>query len=382
MDYKLYKKLRVLCDLNAYLFDTTSISEYRKNDIHIMKKLAFFALIIVFSCFSISAQGDEKQYEVVCVGFYNLENIFDTIHQEKVNDYEFLPNGKNKWNSEKYWSKVSNMAKVISMIAADVVPDGPAVLGVSEVENATPLKDIANDPQLKDRNYQFVHVDGPDRRGVDVALMYNPSYFKVDTFITYTLNMPDRPDFRTRHQLLVSGRLLGEEFHFIVVHWPSRSGGEEKSRPLRIASAELSKHIFDSIMAVKSNAKIVLMGDMNDDPVNKSIVNVLKATSDKKKLNKGGYLFNPSEALYKNGIGSLAYRDSWNFFDQIIVTPNVLSEDRSTWTYYQFKVFKEKFMIQQSGKYAGYPLRTFSGGAWTNGYSDHFPTYMLFIRKI
>lgn len=347
-----------------------------------MKKILIGILAMFVSSLAMNAQVSEKQYSVVCVGFYNLENIFDTIHQEGVNDYEFLPDGKNKWDGKKYWSKVSNMAKIISKIATDVTPDGPAVLGVSEVENATPLKDIANDPQLKDRNYQFVHVDGPDRRGVDVALFYNPSYFTVDTFWTYTLHIPDMPDFRTRHQLLVSGHLLGEEFHFIVVHWPSRSGGEAKSRPLRLASAELSKHIIDSITTVKPGAKVVLMGDMNDDPTNKSIAEVLNATADKKKVAKGGYLYNPSEALHKNGVGSLAYRDSWNFFDQIIMTPYVLSEDRSAWTYYQFKVFREKFMIQQSGKYAGYPLRTFSGGAWTNGYSDHFPTYVLFIREM
>jgi len=324
----------------------------------------------------------EKQYEVACIAFYNIENLFDTIHQDGVNDYEFLPDGKNKWNTEKYVNKIKNIAKVISQIGTSSTPTGPVVLGIAEVENRSPLEDLVNDPQIKERNYQIVHYDGPDRRGIDVALLYNPVFFALDTALSYTLNIPDMPDFRTRDQLLVKGKLMGEEFHFIVVHWPSRSGGEAKSRPLRIAAAELSKHLFDSIMTVKPDAKIILMGDMNDDPTNKSIATVLKATSDKKKIASGGHLFNPSGALHKNGIGSLAYQDSWNMFDQMIMTPSIYSENRQTLSYYQFKVFNEKWLRQPSGKYKDYPMRTFSFGAWINGYSDHFPVYVLLIREL
>jgi exonuclease III len=135
-------------------------------------------------------------------------------------------------------------------------------------------------------------------------------------------------------------------------------------------------------MTIKPDAKIILMGDMNDDPTDKSIANVLKATSDKKKIASGKYLFNPSEILYKNGIGSLAYRDVWNMFDQIIMTPSIYSENRQTLSYYQFKVFNEKWLRQTSGQYKDYPLRTFAGGAWLNGYSDHFPVYTLLIREL
>jgi hypothetical protein len=324
----------------------------------------------------------EKQYEVACVAFYNLENLFDTIHQEDVNDYEFLPDGKNKWNSEKYWSKISNMAKVISQIGTSSAPTGPVILGVAEIENRSPLEDLVNDPQIKERNYQIVHHDGPDRRGVDVALLYNPDFFVIDTFLTYVLTIPDMPDFRTREQLLVKGNLMGEEFHFIVVHWPSRTGGEAKSRPLRIAAATLTKHLFDSVMTVKPDAKIIMMGDMNDDPNNKSIAEVLKATADEKKIATGEYLFNPSEALHKNGIGSLAYKDSWNMFDQMIMTPVLYSESKQTLSYYQFKVFNRKWLRQSEGQYKDYPLRTFGNGAWQNGYSDHFPVYTLLIREL
>ena len=343
--------------------------------------LGLFTLLLTICAGKVVAQT-ERQYEVACVAFYNLENLFDTIHQEGVNDYEFLPDGKNKWNSEKYWSKIKNMAKVISQIGISSTPTGPVILGVSEIENRLPLEDLVNDPQIKERNYQIVHHDGPDRRGVDVALLYNPDFFTLDSYHSYTLHIPDMPDFRTRDQLLVKGKLMGEEFHFIVVHWPSRTGGEAKSRPLRVAAAGLAKHIFDSIMTVKPDAKIILMGDLNDDPNNESIAKVLKATSDQKKIETGKYLFNPSDALFKNGIGSLAYQDSWNMFDQMIMTPSIYSENKKALSYYHFKVFNERWLRQQSGKYKDYPMRTFSFGAWIDGYSDHFPVYTLLIREL
>jgi hypothetical protein len=333
-------------------------------------------------CASQTVAQTERQYEVACVAFYNLENLYDTIHQEGVNDYEFLPDGKNKWNSEKYWSKINNMAKVISQIGTASTPTGPVILGVAEVENRNPLEDLVKDPQIKDRNYQIVHHDGPDRRGVDVALLYNPDFFVLDTFLTYPLNIPEMPDFRTREQLLVKGDLMGEEFHFIVVHWPSRTGGEAKSRPLRIAAAKLAKHIFDSIMTIKPDAKIIFMGDLNDDPNNESVATVMKATADKKKLATGEYLFNPSAIPFKNGIGSLAYRDTWNMFDQIIMTPSIYSGNQQTLNYYHFKVFNEKWLRQPDGQYKDYPMRTFGNGAWLNGYSDHFPVYVLLIREL
>jgi hypothetical protein len=347
-------------------------------------KVKYFCIVtfLLLFCAGKSFAQNEKQYEIACIAFYNLENLFDTIHQEGVNDYEFLPDGKNAWNSEKYWSKIQNMAKVISQIGTASTPTGPIILGVSEIENRTPLEDLVADPQIKERNYQIVHHDGPDRRGVDVALLYNPAFFTLDNSISYRLYIPNNPDFKTRDQLLVKGTLMGEEFHFIVVHWPSRSGGEATSRPLRLAAAGLSKHIFDSIMAIKPDAKIIIMGDFNDDPTDKSIATVLKATSDKKKLSSGNYFFNPSEILFKNGIGSLAYRDTWNMFDQIIMTPSIYTDNRQTLSYYHFKVFNEKWMRQTSGQYKDYPLRTFAGGAWTNGYSDHFPVYTLLIREL
>lgn len=337
-----------------------------------------FSILYVFISFFSHAQ--EKQYEVTCVAFYNLENLFDTIDQEDVNDAEFLPQGKNRWTGERYWQKIDNMAYVISKIAIKTVSSGPAVLGVSEIENRSVLEDLVKDQQIKERNYQIAHVDGPDRRGVDCALLYNPKFFKVDNIKSVRLFVPKDPDFKTRDQLVVRGKLLDEDFAFVVMHWPSRSGGKARSRPKRIATAQLARHITDSILSESPNCKVVLMGDLNDNPTDISIKKTLRTFANLKKANSN-LLYNPAKNLYKQGIGSNAYRDTWSLFDQIIITQNLSNGDRSSLTFHQFKVMNEKFLLQTEGTYKGYPLRSFSSGVWLNGYSDHFPVYMYLVRE-
>lgn len=337
-----------------------------------------FSVLLATLFFSSHAQ--EKQYDVTCIAFYNLENLFDTIDQEDVNDAEFLPQGKNRWNGERYWQKINNMAYVISKIGTKTVSAGPAILGVSEIENRTVLEDLVKDPQIKDRNYQIAHIDGPDRRGVDCGLLYNPSFFQLQNIKSVRLFVPEDPDFRTRDQLVVCGKLLGEDFAFIVMHWPSRSGGEARSRPKRIATAELARHITDSLLAENPQRKVVLMGDLNDNPTDISVKKILGTFANIKKPEKN-LLYNPAENFYKQGIGSNAYRDTWSLFDQIIMTSNLSVADRSTLAFFQFKVMNEKFLIQTDGAYKGYPLRSFSSGVWMNGYSDHFPVYMYLVRE-
>ena len=232
-----------------------------------------------FGISSVSAQ-EQQAYKVGLVGFYNLENLFDTIDDPLKNDEEFLPNGANQWNTEKYTTKLHNMAYAISTIGTDWSPDGVAVLGVSEIENRTVLEDLVAQPEIKDRNYQIVHYESPDRRGVDVGLLYNPKYFKLLSSKSYPTVVPDQPEFITRDQLLVSGLFDGEMMHFIVMHWPSRYGGEKRSLPGRVAAAELCRHIADSILNEDANAKIIMMGDYHDYPDNKSVTKYLRATGD------------------------------------------------------------------------------------------------------
>ncbi len=329
---------------------------------------------------SVGTIGNAQNYEIVATGYYNLENLFDTIDSENVRDSEYLPNSKKQWNSERYYYKLDQMARVLSEIATDKTPDGLAVFGISEIENRMVVEDLVKRETLKDRNYQIVHYNSPDRRGIDVALVYNPKYFKL--IHSYSAPIIDADtNFKTRDQLVVTGLLKGEEVHFIVNHWPSRSGGEKRSKPKRNAAAKLSRSLADSLIAINPNAKVMIMGDLNDDPTDQSVAKILKATDDKSKL-KDGYFFNPYMTLHRNGIGTLAYRDSWNNFDQIILTPALVTEDRSKWSYYKANIFKKPYMINQEGKYKGYPKRTHAGGKFQGGFSDHFPVYIYLVREL
>ncbi len=327
----------------------------------------------------VSAQN-RQAYKVGLVGFYNLENLFDTINDPNINDEEFLPQGANQWNTEKYLTKLHNMANAISTIGTDITPDGVAVLGMSEMENLRVLEDLVAQPEIKDRNYQVVHYDSPDRRGVDVALIYNPKYFKLTSSKSYRTIVPTDPDFLTRDQLVVSGIFDGESMHFIVMHWPSRSGGEKRSEPGRIAAAELCRHIADSILRDDQNAKVIMMGDFNDYPDNKSVTDYLLASGNMKDLREGEF-FNPMYELHKKGIGTNYYRDVPGVLDQIVLTQSLLPTDYSSYQYKNVKAHNKEFLKQHGGKYNGYPFRTFAGGVWLGGYSDHFPVYIILLKK-
>lgn len=347
-------------------------------------KMNYWKLIIVviaFLGFTEISSAQEKNYNVVCIGFYNLENLFDTINNVELrNSTEFTPEGKNQWTSKRYHEKLGNMAYVISQIATDITPDGPALLGVSEIENIGVLQDLVKEESIAKRGYEIVHYDSPDRRGVDVGLLYQPKYFEVTNTRSHVLNMKEDTAFRTRDQLVVSGLLQGEMIHIIVGHWPSRSGGEKRSRPKRNAAGQLARNIVDSLLAIDKNAKIMVMGDFNDDPVNPSVKEFLRAKPKKDNLDEGD-MFNPFYKLYQDGIGSLAYRDSWNLFDQVVISQGLLGEDKSDYKFYKAKVFNESFLLLKEGRYAGYPKRTFAAGVYQGGYSDHFPTYIVLIKE-
>lgn len=323
----------------------------------------------------------QKAYNVACIGFYNLENLFDTINNKELFlSEEFTPESEKQWTSQRYHEKLNHMAEVISKIGTDVTPDGVALLGVSEIENRGVLEDLVKESSIADRDYQIVHYDSPDRRGVDVGLLYQPKYFEVVNSASHRLTMPDDTNFRTRDQLVVSGYLNGEMIHVIVNHWPSRSGGEKRSRPKRNAAGELSRHIVDSLLNLDPNAKILVMGDLNDDPVNPSVLEHLRAKGKEKELEPGD-MYNPMYNLYREGIGSLAYRDLWNLFDQVIVSQALLGDDKSSYKFYKAFVFNKNFLKQKEGAFAGYPNRTFVGDRYLGGYSDHFPVYVLLIRE-
>lgn len=345
-------------------------------------KTIILPLLIFFAGFlPISVQSQEGQPRLVpvCIGYYNVENLFDTINDPERRDDDYTPGGSMGWTSERYYEKLDRLAEVISKMGTELTPDGPAVIGLSEVENAEVVWDLARQERIKDRNYQVIHYRSPDRR-VDNAFMYNPKYFEVTATKAVPTVIEGMPDFRTRDQLLVSGLLMGEPIHFIVAHWPSRRGGEKRSMPLRIAAADIARSIIDSLKADDPNAKVIFMGDLNDDPTNRSVKKHLNTGGDKNKL-KPGQLFNPFEDFARRGIGTLAWRDSWNLFDQIIITQSLLGDDLSDFKYHRAEVFNRPFLRQPSGRFQGYPFRSHGGGVYLGGYSDHFPTYIFLIRE-
>ncbi len=346
-----------------------------------MKKFLLPALLV----FSLPLFGQNNaEYRVAAIGFYNLENLFDTINDPKINDEDFQPTGKYLWTAQKYNAKQGNMAKVISALGTEISPDGLAILGVSEIENRRVLDDLVQQPALRERHYSVVHFDSPDERGIDCGLLYQPKYFQVTSAKPLYVNLitpVERDTDFTRDVLYVTGLFDGEPLHIMVCHWPSRSGGEKASAWARAAAAAVCRQNADSILLADPGAKILVMGDLNDDPNNKSLTQVLQARYEPEGL-KDKELFNTMASHFKAGNGSLAYRDSWNLFDQIIISQPMVDKNGPGYQFYKSVVFRQPWMLQQDGNYQGYPMRTFSGDNFINGYSDHLPVYILMLKKV
>ena len=339
---------------------------------------------LLFSCAFAKAQ-EKKTYRVQTIAFYNLENLFDTENDPMTFDDDRTPDGKDHWTEAIYKDKVANMAKVISEIGSAVAQNAPALIGLAEVENRKTVEALANDKALLDKDYGIAHFDSPDRRGIDVALLYQKALFKPANISKHELLIYDNNDSSkrifTRDQLLVSGYLDGDLIHVIVNHWPSRSGGEARSRKKRMDAAALNKKIIDSLQSNDPYAKIITLGDFNDDPTSPSVKKVLDAHGTRDKV-KGFGLYNPMEPMFKKGIGTLAYRDGWNLFDQIIITEPLLRNDYSTYRYYKAGIYNKNYLSNPKGRYKGYPYRSFANGGYTGGYSDHFPVYIFLIKQV
>ncbi len=347
-----------------------------------MKRLYTFAIALLAVVFTFNVNAQEKQYKVSTIAFYNLENLFDTINDPDIflND-EFTPEGDKNYNTKIYEEKLERLSSVILKIGADFSKLPPAVVGVSEVENATVIEDLINKTELKNYGYDYVHVDGPDERGVDVGLLYRKSVFEVSDYKSISLKFDFDEKDKTRDHLLVSGKFDGEEMHFIVNHWPSRRGGEKVSRPKRNAAGDRTREIVDSLLDLDKDAKIVVMGDFNDDPVNESVKDHLRTKRKKSDLSPGD-LFNPFAQLFRDGVGSGAYRDKWNLFDQLIISQGLALGEPDTYKYYASHVYNKPELTQREGRFKGYPWRTYVGDTYMGGYSDHFPSFIYLIKEI
>lgn len=347
-----------------------------------MKKYVLATFCLMLSVFL--AKGQEKKLGCYAIAFYNQENLFDTIHDEGKNDYDFLPEGSYKWNGMKYLSKLKNMSKVLSELGTDVLPGvGASVIGLAEVENDRVLTDLVAQEPLKERGMQFVHIEGPDRRGIDCALLYNPRFFTYEkSFLQPYIYEEKDSAQRTRGFLTVQGKLADDDITFIVCHWPSRFA----TSYYRERAGSQVRHLKDSILAANPRMKVVVMGDMNDDPMDKSMAEALGAKRDIDKVGEGE-MFNPWWNIRKkSGRGTLSYQGGWNLFDQIVFTPNMLNrkgeKDYSTLKLYKSEIFQRDYMMQTEGKYKGNIKRTTAGGVWMNGYSDHLPVVSYLLKEI
>ncbi len=348
-----------------------------------MKIKQFFLAFFVISVIS-SGNAQEKKFKMHTIAFYNVENLFDTKDDENVNDEEYTP--AKGWTDAKYQQKLQNLERVISEIGTgDQQKNSPVIVGVCEIENRGVLEDLVKMPKLAEKDYGIVHFDSPDGRGIDTGFLYQKKYFTPTSYANIPLMIKniDGSGKRvyTRDQLLVSGYLDGEEMHFIVNHWPSRSGGEKRSSPYREAAGELNRKIMDSLFAINPNAKIITMGDMNDGPYNKSVKKGIGAKRKKEELKQPSDIFNPFEQMQIDGHSTLFYRDSGDIFDQMMISEEFISKDKNDYDSFKFRkagIYNKNYLIQKTGQYQGYPLRNQNGEP---GFSDHFPIYIYLIKE-
>lgn len=341
--------------------------------------------LLVFFLQTISSQVGEhttplSQEVLRTVAFYNLENLYDTIDDPETEDDERTPEGSDQWNRMRYLRKLKLLARTISQIGASRTGRPPHLLGVCEVENRTALEALIHSAPLDTIEYGIIHHDSPDERGIDVALVYDRTVFIPVEFKPHTLTIYNEANFRdrTRDQLVISGYLDRELIYIILNHWPSRSGGTARSAPFRAAAARLTSKILDSIRQVQEAPKILIMGDFNDNPIDASITKIIRAGP---RPGSERDFYNPMYRMFQLGFGTLAYRDRWNLFDQIILSSNFLSPEPGSLMFWKAGIHNSRELVTTNGKYKGYPWRTYAGGRYTGGASDHFPVYIYLLGQ-
>ena len=360
-----------------------------KNILPCLFALAYFATILASCKATIKKDTDAfkpmpVRHHSCIAAFYNFENFYDTINNPAIDDEEFLPSGAKHYSSSIYQKKVSNLATVVQKIGTDINNDGPAILGAVEIENDTVLQDLIMHPLLKKRGYLFVHENSKDIRGIDVALIYQPKYFSPISHASLQVQLPSRnklPYF-TRDILYVKGILLKDTVHIYVNHWPSRRGGQKRSTEARSKAARVCRNHINTLLEKDPAAKVLVMGDLNDNPSDYSVSHALQSSGGLKMIKKSD-LYNPWVEVLAKGNGTLANRDAWGIFDQILVSQSWIPPRHAGRLFLgSSHIFKDFFMIEHQGRFKGYPLRTWDGNQFRDGFSDHFPTFVVLIEKI
>lgn len=344
-----------------------------------IKNFLLAAWCVLLCC---GTYGQTLRYKVVAIGSYNCENLFDTVDDPRKMDEDFTPAGPYRYTDQVYKQKLHNIATVIQKMGTDITPDGPAVLGLVEIENDRVLKDLVSQPEIANRNYNYLWFPTSDERGISTAMLYNPKYLKVLNAEPVRVPMETIGQKRpTRDVLFVSGILSGDTVYFLVNHWPSKSGGEAASAPGRRLAARVDKHIVDSLTKVNPASKIIIMGDLNDNPTSEGVVEVLRAKSDKSEVSLSE-LYNPWIDMYKKGLGTESYQGEWNLIDQIMLSGGLVKNLNGNWRYHKAEIFNQSFLVNKMGKDKGLPHRSFTiSQVWDNGYSDHFPVLVYLISQ-
>ena len=341
------------------------------------------ALLTISACSTAKKTNGNSERGQVRVMFYNVENLFDTFDDPTKNDEEFLPEGKKKWTFERYQKKLNNICKVTTAVGGWELPE---IIGLCEVENLKVLEDLTQNTALKKAGYGIIHKESPDMRGIDVAALYRKDRVKPLSYKAIKVKF-DEPEARPTREILYFKSLVRktDTIHFFVNHWPSRWGGQEKSEPKRLAAARALKRVTDSILTVNPQAKLILTGDFNDDPINKSMTEVLQAVEPSdivpnKLYSLSAHLYNPSVK------GSLKYRGNWNVFDQFVVSGALLQKTVGYSTSKEnshifYGTPDNEFLLEEDTRYQGVvPNRTYHGPKYHDGYSDHMPVYLDLVK--
>jgi predicted extracellular nuclease len=331
------------------------------------------AVVAVSSTKTGGAVSDTDSKREFTVAFYNVENLYDTQDDPAIDDNDFLPDGKQKWNQERYEKKLAKLAEVIKTLGDK---DGPEILGFCEIENLKVLEDLAKQPAIASYGYKIVHFDSPDRRGIDVALFYKTEIFELTSKEKFECVTPKKKP--TRDVLLVNGKIKGKEAHFIVNHFPSRREGESESEPNRLAAAETTRNIINKLLSDNPKANIFVMGDFNDEPTNNSITDVIRA-NENPDFEKGE-MKNLFAELKRNGRGTYNFKGEWNMLDQMMVSKAVMNNENGV-KFLKADIWAPDYIKDTNPKYKGNPFRTFAGTNYLGGYSDHFPIYAVFAVK-
>lgn len=312
--------------------------------------------------------------------FYNVENYFDTEDDPNTRDDDFTPTGMKGWNITRYREKQNNIYKTLIALGGW---QPPAIVGLSEVENRFVLADLIAQTPLKQFDYQVIHQDSPDSRGIDVAVIYRADLYRPLENRWIPVKFPFAPDTKTRDILYTKGLIFDNDtIHLFINHWPSKFGGAQASEPLRMYVGELVKHLSDSIQRINPHAHIIITGDFNDEPGDKSLMEGLGAMPDTNSA-QPTRLVNLMYPLFKKGLGTEKYQSHWGLLDQFIVSQSLLNGTGSlSVDGGKAYIFDAPFLVTNDEKFLGtMPYRTYAGPKYIGGYSDHFPVYLDIVPR-